>query len=75
MQGALEIKWTNYFVNQPEELKNLIHFCYQNEMDTAMVTTLDTEAVKEVDELNLHFVPAAIYAYVVGVNTLERATR
>ena len=40
-----------------------------------MVTTLDTEAVKEVDELNLHFVPAAIYAYVVGVNTLERATR
>jgi len=74
-QGALEIKWTNYFVNQPDELKNLIHFCYQNEMDTAMVTTLDTEAVKEVDELNLHFVPAAIYAYVVGINTLERAIR
>lgn len=74
-QGILEIKWTNQFVHAPEELKNLTYFCYQNEMDTAMVTTLDTEAVKEIDGLNLHFVPSAIYAYVVGINTLERSKK
>lgn len=74
-QGVLEIKWTNQFVHAPEELKNLMYFCYQNEMDSAMVTTLDLEAVKEIDGLNLHFVPSAIYAYVVGINTLERSKK
>ncbi len=71
-QWALEIKWSNAHYDNPGDLKSLIHFCEKNRLDSAMVTTIDKEGQKHVGSVTLHFVPAALYTYVVGNNTLEK---
>ena len=69
-QWAVEIKWSNRYYEKPSELKSLAQFLKDNEMSTAMITTIDKEGVKELGGLKLHFIPAAVYAYTVGRNTL-----
>jgi hypothetical protein len=71
-QWALEIKWSNRYYEEPGELKSLLQFCETNKLTSALVTTIDIEGVREQRGIQLIFVPAAIYAYVVGVNTLEQ---
>lgn len=69
---ALEIKWSNRYFDKPSELKSLIKFCKQTGLRNALVTTVDREGVKEVEGINLQFVPASSYAYTVGRNTLMK---
>ncbi|MBN2347959.1 MAG: ATP-binding protein [Bacteroidales bacterium] len=69
-QWAVEIKWSNQFYEKPGDLKSLIQFLKDNGLKTALVTTIDKEGVKEINGLKLNFVPAAVYAYTVGRNTL-----
>ncbi|MEO5582167.1 MAG: ATP-binding protein [Saprospiraceae bacterium] len=71
-QWALEIKWTNRFFDEPGELKSLLHYCENNKLSSALITTLDIEGKKEQRGISLLYVPASIYAYVVGNNTLEQ---
>lgn len=71
-QWALEIKWSNRFYQEPGELKSLLQFCEGNKLNSALITTIDVEGIREQKGIQLIFVPAAIYAYVVGVNTLEQ---
>jgi hypothetical protein len=68
---AVEVKWSNRMVDHPVELKSLFQFCKENGLSSALVTTIDRQAEIELNGLALSFVPAAIYAYVVGLNTLE----
>jgi len=68
---ALEIKWSNRFYESPGELKSLLQFCQKNNLRSALVTTLDKEGALTLQGLTLHFVPSAVYAYVVGHNTIE----
>jgi predicted AAA+ superfamily ATPase len=72
---AVEIKWSNQCFDNPGDLKALLQFLRDNDLKSAMVTTLDKEGVKEVDGIRLQFVPAAAYAYTVGRNTLEQKQR
>lgn len=72
---ALEIKWSNRFYEEPGELKSLLQFCETNQLTSALVTTIDVEGIREQRGIQLIFVPAAVYAYVVGVNTLEQKLR
>jgi predicted AAA+ superfamily ATPase len=67
---ALEIKWSNHFFQHPGELKPLLQYLRDNDLKTALVTTIDQEGEKTVEEIQLQFVPAAVYAYTVGKNTL-----
>ncbi len=69
---ALEIKWSNRYFENPNELKSLIWFCKKNNLDTALVTTIDKEGALEYEGVKLVFVPASIYTYVVGRNTIEQ---
>jgi predicted AAA+ superfamily ATPase len=71
-QWALEIKWSNRFYNEPGELKSLLQFCENNKMNSALITTIDREGMREQKGIELTFVPASLYAYVVGSNTLEQ---
>ena len=68
---ALEIKWSNRYVEKQNELKSLFAFCEQNKLSAALVTTIDKQIQTEKDGLELNFYPAALYAYVVGANTLK----
>jgi uncharacterized protein len=69
---ALEIKWTNRFFERPNELKSLLQFCQKNKLKSALVTSIDKEGVVSQDNIELNFYPSAMYAYVVGVNTIEQ---
>jgi len=71
-QWALEIKWSNRFIEAPGELKNLIQFCQKNNLQSALVTTIDKTGTILLQDITLHFVPAAVYAYVVAFNTLAQ---
>lgn len=69
-QWAVEIKWSNRYYEKPGDLKPLLYFMRENQIKEALVTTIDKQGVKEVDGVFLHFIPAALYAYSIGRNTL-----
>ncbi|MFV5692454.1 ATP-binding protein [Flavobacterium sp. LT1R49] len=70
-QWCVEIKWSNRYVEKPQELNSLIYFCKQNNFKATLVTTIDISDNKTIEEINITYVPAAVYAYNIGVNTLE----
>ena len=61
----------NRYVEKPQELSSLIYFCKQNNFKATLVTTIDISDNKTIDEINITYVPSAVYAYNIGVNTLE----
>lgn len=67
---ALEIKWSNRYFERPEDLRSLIQFCEKNKLTSALVTTIDKEGSFVYRNINLTFVPSAMYAYVVALNTI-----
>jgi predicted AAA+ superfamily ATPase len=68
---GVEIKWSNRYFSKPNELKSLIQFCKINQFDNALVTSIDKIGMKETNALKITFVPASIYAYNIGDNTLK----
>ena len=70
-QWCVEIKWSNRYVEKPQELNSLLYFCKQNNFKATLVTTIDISDNKTIEEINITYVPAAVYAYNIGVNTLE----
>ena len=69
---SLEIKWSNRFFEEPGELKSLLQFNEKNGLSTALITSIDKEGMREVKGNKFYFVPAAVYAFVVGSNTMEQ---
>ena len=69
-QWCVEVKWSNRYFDKPQELNSLLHFCNQNNFRATLVTTMDQTGNRTLDNLNITFVPAAIYAYNIGVVTL-----
>lgn len=70
-QWCVEIKWSNRYVEKPQELNSLLYFCKQNNFKATLVTTIDISDNKTIEEISITYVPAAVYAYNIGVNTLE----
>ncbi len=68
---AIEIKWSNRYVEKSKELKSLLAFCETNKLKAAVVTTIDKQVQKQEGGLELNFYPASLYAYVIGANTLK----
>lgn len=65
---AVEIKWSNRFYHAPKKLKSLLSFCKKNNIERAMVTSIDKTEIITINEIELHFVPASLYCYTVGRN-------
>ena len=70
-QWCVEIKWSNRYVEKPQDLNSLIFFCKQNDFKATLVTTIDISNNKTIEGIHITYVPAAVYAYNIGVNTLE----
>lgn len=68
---AIEIKWSNRYVDNPNELKSVVAFCKDNGLTSAIVTTIDKERQLNIKDMQLAYFPASVYAYVVGNNTLR----
>jgi len=71
---GVEIKWSNRYYKKPQELNSLIQFCKTNNFTSALVTTIDQLGNKEMGDLKLTYLPASIYAYNIGENTLRMKT-
>ncbi|MCE7060653.1 ATP-binding protein [Dyadobacter sp. CY343] len=68
---AVEIKWSNRYFEAPNELKSLTSFCQENGLNQALATTIDKTGLKKSNDIQIQFIPASVYAYNVGKNTLE----
>lgn len=71
---AVEIKWSNRYMEKPLQLKSLIDFCETNELQNALVTSIDQIGATKTDSLKITFLPAAVYAYNIGDITLKKKT-
>jgi len=67
---ALEIKWSDKYVKEPLKLKSLLRFCKENGITKALVTTINHQEVKIVNDIEITFIPCSTYAYTVGLNTI-----
>ena len=67
---AVEIKWSDRYYENYGELQSLLQFMEKNGIDSAVVTSIKKSGYKKLDKVGLQFIPAAIYAYIVGKNTL-----
>lgn len=70
-EWAVEIKWTDAFFHNPQNLLSLKTYMEKNEMNYAMVTTKTETGMKDMPFGKLQFIPVACYAYTVGRNTLS----
>ena len=68
---ALEIKWSDRYVSQTNELKSLLKFCKENNLSRALVTTISLQELKIYDGITFYFIPASAYAFTIGANTLD----
>ena len=68
---GVEIKWSNRYFEKPFELKSLIQFCKANNFASALITTIDGQGMKLVEDLQLTFLPASVYTYNIGDLTLK----
>lgn len=71
---GVEIKWSNRYFEKPQELSSLIQFCKSNNFNCSLVTSIDKQGTKMISDLSLTFLPASVYAYNIGDNTLKMKT-
>lgn len=68
---AVEIKWSNRYYHNPNELKSLSNFLTKNKLNRAIVTTIDITDEKEFPNYTLDYMPSALYCYTIGRRTFE----
>jgi hypothetical protein len=66
IRWAVEVNWSDRFVDHPRELRSLLDFCAANGLTEATVTTRTVFAEREVNGVNIQFIPASVYCYQVG---------
>jgi len=70
-QWAVEVKWSNRYYEKPNELKSLSSFLIRNNLNKAIVTSIDITDQIKFDKYIFDYVPASIYCYAIGKRTLE----
>lgn len=68
---AVEVKWSDRPVENTDELRNLINFCHANKLYNVSVTTRTVETFREIDGIDIEFIPASVYCYTVGYNIVR----
>lgn len=67
---AVEVKWSDGFIDNPEELKSLLYFCRKQNLKSAEVTTRTRSAAVPVGDITLHFKPASLYCFELGYKVI-----
>ena len=67
---AVEVKWSDRYVDHPGDLKSVIGFCQTNRLSKVTVTSKTRREVRSVEGIRMEFVPASLYCYVVGYNSV-----
>lgn len=68
---AVEVKWSDRYVEHPHELRSMISFCRANKVPTVVVTTRTRFATKTIEGVTIRFIPTALYCYTVGLNLIK----
>ena len=71
---AVEVKWTDRFVERPRDLQSVLAFCHSNSLDHIKVTTKTLTDTRTVDGVQMHFEPASIYCFTIGYNIVRHAS-
>ena len=69
---AVEMKWSDRYFDVPSELKSLLSFMDKNHLVSAIVSSRTKYGFKNMENCNLTFMPSALYAYLLGYNTIEQ---
>ncbi|MEM9527687.1 MAG: AAA family ATPase, partial [Bacteroidota bacterium] len=68
---AVEVKWSDHFVEQPQKLKSLLTFANKNKLPSAVITSKTKTANIRFKGVELRFIPASLYCYTVGRRSVE----
>lgn len=69
--GALEIKWTDRYVENPQRLKGLLQFAQRNTLADVWATTRSRFGKTVIDGTELRLWPAAALAYHYGARAVD----
>lgn len=72
---AIEVKWSDRYCSNPEQLKSLISFCQANGLKKVLVTSKTKSMCCQNGGVKITFEPASTYCYTVGYNVIRRARR
>jgi hypothetical protein len=68
---AVEVKWSDRYCDNPDELKRPLSFCQVNGLRSVLVTSKTKKLSCEVGGVRIDFVPASIYCLSVGYNLIR----
>jgi predicted AAA+ superfamily ATPase len=68
---AIEVKWSDRFFKNPEELRSLLRFSHTQNLTAAMVTTKTRKGTKAVESVSCDFIPSSLYCYMLGFNIVR----
>jgi len=68
---AVEMKWSDRYFEAPGELKSLLAFIDKNHLASAIVSSRTKFGTRKLENSDLIFMPSALYAYLLGHNTIE----
>lgn len=69
---AVEMKWSDRYFETPGELKSLLAFTDKNHLTSAIVSSRTKYGTRNLENIDLIFMPSALYAYLLGHNTIEQ---
>jgi uncharacterized protein len=72
---AVEVKWSDRYCENPDELKSLVSFCLANGLRDSLVTSRTKTVSCDVKGIKIVFVPASVYCYTVGFNIVRGRKR
>jgi predicted AAA+ superfamily ATPase len=68
---AAEVKWSDRYCENPNELSGLIGFCHKNNLKSVLVTSRTKTLNCKEQNINFEFLPASVYCYTVGYNIIH----
>ncbi|MFH1196697.1 MAG: ATP-binding protein [bacterium] len=69
---AVEIKWSDRFVTQLNELAHIKSFCDNHDLKEAWITTIDVSKSEVKNNFRYCFIPAAVYCLYAGQLIMEK---
>jgi hypothetical protein len=68
---AVEVKWSDRYCDNPNELKGLLSFCKANKLKRVLVTSKTRTLTCNQSGIQVDFEPASIYCFKVGYNLIR----
>lgn len=68
---AMEVKWSDRYLEQPQQLSSLLRFAHTQNLTRVMVTSRTTRGTRTIESVTFEFLPASLYCYMLGFNLVH----